>query len=102
MKKSVRTTGAAEENRRKIAALLAERGPMRANELCSELGLSTSIMGYYLNGRPEWFERIDPTSIKSKWNVTATALAAIGADPRPEVPGERPFVPPAGSAPIGG
>lgn len=79
-------TGEAEENRRKIAALLADRGPMRAAELCAELGLSSSIMGYYLNGRPDWFQRIDPTNTKSKWNVTAAALAAIGVDPRPEVP----------------
>lgn len=94
--------GEAEQNRRKIAALLADRGPMRAAELRAETGISDGLMSYYLNGRPDWFQKLEPANNRSKWNVTAAALAAIGADPRPEVPDARPQLPPAGNAPIGG
>lgn len=75
-----RTTGAAEENRRRIAKLLIDRGPIKAKEIASAVGLSDALVGYYLHGRPEWFAKSKPTNRLSAWTVTAEACAAVGAN----------------------
>lgn len=75
-----RKTGAAEVNRRRIVTLLADRGPMRAAELVTALELSDALVSFYLNGRPAWFVRTEPSNKRSAWTVTAAARAAVGAN----------------------
>ncbi len=79
-----RTTGAAEENRRRIAKLLIERGPMRAGEIAPAVGLSDALVAYYLK-RPDWYQKTDPSNRLSPWTVTAEARAAVGANAEPVI-----------------
>lgn len=97
-----RTTGAAEENRRRIAKLLAENGPMKTKEIVTALDLNDGIVGYYLNGRPEWFAKCDPGNRLSAWAVTAEARAAVGANtvhPADGIPPSKPAPAPAPEPP---
>lgn len=60
----------------RIRDLLAAEGPLRGTEISQKLNMSATTVSGAMKKRPDWFEKVDPSSLFSAWCLTAAGKAA--------------------------